>query len=135
MDSTHPSDRGAGRPSLSSRLSRVRNKMMHSLVGSMSFCFGLSQSSNTHGLFAMETAQPSVEQNSTITCPRCGHTATETMPTDACVGFYRCKGCGKVLGAQPRSLLRLLQLRVGPVPSNSNEQFVLYWIVGRTDFG
>ena len=31
---------------------------------------------------------------STITCPACGHRASETMPTDACVFFYVCKGCG-----------------------------------------
>ncbi len=50
---------------------------------------------NHHGLCAMETTP--VELNSTITCPHCGHSATETMPTDACVGFYPCKGCGKTL--------------------------------------
>ena len=37
---------------------------------------------------------------STITCPHCGHTATETMPTNACQYFYDCKGCYTVL--QPR---------------------------------
>ena len=31
---------------------------------------------------------------STITCPACGHRASETMPTDACMFFYVCKGCG-----------------------------------------
>ncbi len=34
---------------------------------------------------------------STITCPHCGHKAREDMPTDACVHFYQCKGCGAVL--------------------------------------
>jgi len=34
---------------------------------------------------------------STITCPFCGHQASERMPTDACVFFYTCKGCGKTL--------------------------------------
>jgi hypothetical protein len=34
---------------------------------------------------------------STITCPRCGHQATEQMPTDACQFFYVCKGCGERL--------------------------------------
>lgn len=34
---------------------------------------------------------------STITCPHCGHTETETMPTDACQYFYDCKGCGILL--------------------------------------
>jgi hypothetical protein len=34
---------------------------------------------------------------STITCPQCGHRATEQMPTDACQFFYYCKGCGERL--------------------------------------
>jgi hypothetical protein len=32
-----------------------------------------------------------------VTCPQCGHRATETMPTDACRYFYDCVGCGAVL--------------------------------------
>jgi hypothetical protein len=31
---------------------------------------------------------------STLTCPSCGHTQRETMPTDACLFFYECMGCG-----------------------------------------
>jgi hypothetical protein len=38
---------------------------------------------------------------STVTCPRCGHRATETMPTDACQFFYHCKGCGERLRPRP----------------------------------
>lgn len=34
-----------------------------------------------------------VELNSTITCPNCGHKKTETMPTDACQFFYQCDNC------------------------------------------
>lgn len=30
---------------------------------------------------------------STITCPRCGHAAIETMPTDACQIRYSCSQC------------------------------------------
>jgi len=37
------------------------------------------------------------ELRSTITCPACGHQATETMPTDFCQYFYDCKGCGALL--------------------------------------
>ena len=37
------------------------------------------------------------ELRSKLTCPRCGHQATETMPTDACQFFYDCTGCGAVL--------------------------------------
>jgi len=33
----------------------------------------------------------------TLTCPMCGHQATETMPRGACQYFYDCKGCGAVL--------------------------------------
>jgi hypothetical protein len=38
-----------------------------------------------------------IEPTSTLTCPQCGHRATETMPTDACQYFYDCRGCGAVL--------------------------------------
>ncbi|HEX4199078.1 MAG TPA: GDCCVxC domain-containing (seleno)protein [Caulobacteraceae bacterium] len=38
---------------------------------------------------------------STLTCPHCGHQATETMPTDACQYFYDCQGCGAVLKPTP----------------------------------
>ena len=34
---------------------------------------------------------------STITCPKCGHVADETMPTDACQWYYECRGCGELL--------------------------------------
>jgi transcription elongation factor Elf1 len=42
-----------------------------------------------------------MQLESTITCPRCAHQATETMPTDACQFFYDCKGCGERL--KPRA--------------------------------
>ncbi|MGH6951185.1 MAG: GDCCVxC domain-containing (seleno)protein [Vitreimonas sp.] len=38
---------------------------------------------------------------STITCPLCGHTRVETMPTDACQYFYDCARCGAVLRPKP----------------------------------
>ncbi len=39
--------------------------------------------------------------DSTITCPHCGHSQNETMPTDACQWFYECKGCGTLLKPKP----------------------------------
>lgn len=42
-----------------------------------------------------------VQLTSTLTCPECGGTATETMPTDACQFFYDCKHCGKLLRPLP----------------------------------
>lgn len=38
-----------------------------------------------------------IELRSMITCPHCGHTATETMPTDACQYLYECRGCDATL--------------------------------------
>ncbi|WP_235984453.1 GDCCVxC domain-containing (seleno)protein [Mesorhizobium neociceri] len=34
---------------------------------------------------------------STLTCPNCGHQASETMPVDACQFFYECRRCGTLL--------------------------------------
>ena len=34
---------------------------------------------------------------STLTCPHCGHSKQERMPTDACQFYYACTGCGVVL--------------------------------------
>ncbi|MEH2512473.1 rRNA maturation endonuclease Nob1 [Nitrobacteraceae bacterium AZCC 1564] len=38
---------------------------------------------------------------STITCPNCGHRATEIMQADACQYFYECKACGALLKPKP----------------------------------
>jgi hypothetical protein len=38
-----------------------------------------------------------VQLESTLTCPHCGHQASEIMPQDACQFFYDCKGCGERL--------------------------------------
>ncbi len=42
-----------------------------------------------------------IELTSVLTCPVCGHAAAEVMPTDACIYFYDCKGCGAIL--KPKS--------------------------------
>jgi hypothetical protein len=38
-----------------------------------------------------------VRLTATITCPRCGAQAPETMPADACLFFYECKSCKAML--------------------------------------
>jgi len=38
---------------------------------------------------------------STLTCPACGTRKAETMPTDACLYFYRCIGCQTLLKPKP----------------------------------
>jgi len=59
-------------------------------------------------------------EQSTITCPKCGHAATERMPTDACQFFYDCKGYGERLKPKPGRLLRVLLLRLGAMPAGSS---------------
>lgn len=34
---------------------------------------------------------------SKLTCPQCGHSSTETMPTDSCQFFYECTKCKALL--------------------------------------
>lgn len=43
----------------------------------------------------------SIELQSTISCPDCGHRETEIMPVDACQWYYECKGCGVLLKPKP----------------------------------
>ncbi len=38
---------------------------------------------------------------SVITCPACGATKEEVMPTDACQFFYECTACHTVLRPNP----------------------------------
>lgn len=38
---------------------------------------------------------------SVLTCPHCGFTAEETMPTDACVFFHECRNCKLLLRPEP----------------------------------
>jgi Mn2+/Fe2+ NRAMP family transporter len=39
----------------------------------------------------------SVELQSVILCPHCGHKKNETMPTDSCLFFYQCEHCKMML--------------------------------------
>ncbi|MDC7709044.1 GDCCVxC domain-containing (seleno)protein [Vogesella sp. LYT16W] len=38
---------------------------------------------------------------SVLTCPHCGHTKQETMPTDACQFYYECPSCKTLLRPKP----------------------------------
>lgn len=38
-----------------------------------------------------------IQLASVITCPKCGHSQAETMPTDACQFYYECTGCHALL--------------------------------------
>ena len=63
--------------------------------------FGAGGLSCYHGVRAMAAQKASVVLETTITCPACGHSQTETMPTDACQWFYDCRHCGAVLKPKP----------------------------------
>jgi hypothetical protein len=53
------------------------------------------------GVSRLNSAMPSMQIESTLTCPRCGHRSTEQMPTDACRFFHVCGGCGETLKPLP----------------------------------
>jgi hypothetical protein len=38
---------------------------------------------------------------SVLTCPRCGFSSRETMPTDTCQFFYECRDCKTLLRPKP----------------------------------
>jgi hypothetical protein len=38
---------------------------------------------------------------SVLTCPHCGHSTTETMPSDACLFFHDCVECHTVIRPKP----------------------------------
>ena len=42
-----------------------------------------------------------VELNSELTCPACGYRVVEIMPTDNCLYYYECLGCGALLKPKP----------------------------------
>jgi len=44
--------------------------------------------------------QGNVSLISNLSCPTCGHTQAETMPTDFCLITYTCPACGAVLHPQ-----------------------------------
>ncbi|MCZ7401246.1 MAG: GDCCVxC domain-containing (seleno)protein [Candidatus Methanoperedens sp.] len=38
-----------------------------------------------------------ISYEATITCPECGYSHLETMPSNSCLVFYKCKKCGHVM--------------------------------------
>lgn len=40
-------------------------------------------------------------RSSVVTCPECGHREKEAMPAEACLFFYECKACRKLLRPMP----------------------------------
>ncbi len=38
-----------------------------------------------------------------LTCPKCGHKQSIEIPTDKCIPFYFCDGCGEMIQAKKDS--------------------------------
>ena len=76
---------------------------------------GPSQSANCYMV-------PAMIADSTITCPKCGHAATEQMPTNACQFFYDCNGCGKRLKPKPGDCCVFCSYGSVPCPSIQQNQ-------------
>jgi hypothetical protein len=57
-----------------------------------------------------------VAAESTITCPSCGTSKIETMPTDACQFFYDCTGCGTLLRPKPSDCCVFCSFGTVPCP-------------------
>ena len=58
---------------------------------------------------------------SSITCPGCGHTATETMPLDACVFLYECRNCEKLMTPDSGDCCIFCSLGTHPCPTSQRE--------------
>jgi hypothetical protein len=54
---------------------------------------------------------------STLTCPKCGHQETETMPVDSCQWYYECKACGTLLKPKPGDCCVFCSYGTVPCPS------------------
>jgi len=42
-----------------------------------------------------------IERISILTCPNCGGSSAEEMPTNACLYFHECRQCGVTLKPKP----------------------------------
>lgn len=59
----------------------------------------------------------SQELQASVTCPACGHVSVEAMPTDRCVFFFDCRGCGAVLRPKPGDCCVFCSYGDRPCPS------------------
>ena len=57
--------------------------------------------------------------DSTITCPECGRTSTETMPEDRCLFAYVCPHCGAMLRPKDGDCCVFCSYGTRPCPPSS----------------
>lgn len=58
---------------------------------------------------------------SEITCPECGHKATEPLPTEVCLIKYECKECGKLMTPQNNDCCVFCTYGTHKCPSMQND--------------
>jgi hypothetical protein len=58
---------------------------------------------------------------SVLTCPKCGATREETMPTDVCVHFYECANCQARLRPKPGNCCVFCSFGSVPCPPKQAE--------------
>jgi hypothetical protein len=56
---------------------------------------------HAHGKPETGKTAPTLQLDSTITCPKCGSKTHAHMPTDACQFFWECPACGALLKPNP----------------------------------
>lgn len=68
----------------------------------------------------MSSAEPLLE--SELVCPECGCRQTAAMPTDACIYFFDCAGCGAVLRPKPGDCCVFCSYGTVPCPPMQGQQ-------------
>jgi rubredoxin len=63
---------------------------------------------------------PEMRIQSTLTCPECGFSRSETMPTDACQFYYECTGCGALLRPKKGDCCVYCSFGTAPCPPVQN---------------
>mgnify|MGYP001110694450 CR=1 FL=1 len=81
--------------------SGCRRVIVHCWILGFRASADFSNFSHHHRIRTMAANEVTITATSEITCPKCGHSERETMPTNACQWFYDCKECGEVLKPKP----------------------------------
>ena len=58
---------------------------------------------------------------SVLTCPQCGASTAETMPTDACLYFHECASCATLLKPLPGDCCVFCSYGSVPCPPKQEE--------------
>ncbi len=61
----------------------------------------MTEMSNKESTDCARERRDGIEIESVLTCPHCGKQSREKMPTDACLFFFTCRGCGTRLKPKP----------------------------------